>query len=145
MAQEYLDRLSALMDRVTPGGIKGVKLECKHFFSGAAVYANGRICLSWTPVGFAVKLPAAARNALINRWGAKHLRYFPKGPIKKEGLREVVWVIFDHFQRTGNMHVSILSRRYSSSRRPYARRWMTRILLFSPSTKPSETLFSGWQ
>ena len=34
---------------------------------------------------------------------------------------------------------------YSSSRRPYARRWMTRILLLSPSTKPSETLFSGLQ
>ena len=40
---------------------------------------------------------------------------------KKMGLRELVWVIFDHFQRTGNMHVSILSRRYSSSRNPYAR------------------------
>jgi hypothetical protein len=32
------------------------------------------------------------------------------------------------------MVVRILSRRYSSSRRPYARRWSTRILLFSPST-----------
>src|SRR4030067_1097442 len=62
-----------------------------------------------------------------------------------KGLRELVWVIFDHFQRTGNMHVSILSRRYSSSRSPYARRWMTRILLLSPSTKPSDTLFSGLQ
>ena len=40
------------------------------------------------------------------------------------------------------MQVSILGRMYSSSRRPYARRWMTRILLLSPSTKLSETLFS---
>ena len=29
------------------------------------------------------------------------------------------------------MQVRILSRRYSSSRSPYARRWMTRILLLS--------------
>lgn len=48
-------------------------------------------------------------------------------------------------QISGNIQVSILSRRYFSSRNPYARRWMTRILLFSPSTKPSATLFSGLQ
>src|SRR3990170_6420688 len=42
------------------------------------------------------------------------------------------------------MHVSILSRRYSSSRSPYARRWMTRILLLSPSTKPSADLVLGF-
>jgi len=41
------------------------------------------------------------------------------------------------------MQGRIFSRRYSSSRSPYARRWMTRILLFRPSTKPSETLLSG--
>ena len=39
----------------------------------------------------------------------------------------------------------ILRHTYSSSRKPYARRWMTRILMLSPSTKPSESLFSGWQ
>src|SRR5918996_937317 len=38
------------------------------------------------------------------------------------------------------MHVRILRRRYSSSRSPYARRWSTRILLFSPSTKPERDL-----
>jgi hypothetical protein len=49
------------------------------------------------------------------------------------------------FQNAGSMQVSTFKRRYSSSRSPYARRWMTRILLFKPSTKPSETLFSGLQ
>ena len=43
------------------------------------------------------------------------------------------------------MQVSTFSRKYSSSRSPYARRWMTRILLFSPSTNPNGTLFSGLQ
>lgn len=84
MAQEYLERLNALIGRLPSGNLKGVKLECKHFFSGAAVYAEGRICMSWTPVGFAIKLPETSRSALVNQQGAEYLRYFPKGPIKKD-------------------------------------------------------------
>lgn len=45
----------------------------------------------------------------------------------------------------GSMQVRIFRRRYSSSRNPYARRCMTRILLFNPSTNPRATLFSGLQ
>lgn len=83
MAEEYLEQLSALVDKAASGKIKG-NLECKHFFSGAAVYAQGRICMSLTPVGFAIKLPEESRNTLIKEQGAKQLRYFPKGPIKKD-------------------------------------------------------------
>lgn len=84
MAQEYLQRLTALLEQVTSSGFEDVKLECKHFFSGAALYADGRICLSLTSVGFAIKLPEESRNTLMSERGAKRLRYFPKGPIKKE-------------------------------------------------------------
>ena len=63
----------------------------------------------------------------------------------KEGLLGLVWVKIHVNQIFGSMQVRTLSRRYSSSRSPYARRWMTRILLLSPSTNPSETLFSGLQ
>jgi len=83
MAQEYLQQLTALIKQSTAGRFKGVKLECKHFFSGAAVYADGRICISLTPVGFAIKLPEESRNILLKEKGAKPLRYFPKGPIKE--------------------------------------------------------------
>ena len=48
-------------------------------------------------------------------------------------------------QSSGSPRVRILRARYSSSRRPKARRWMTRILLLKPSTKPMATLFSGLQ
>jgi TfoX/Sxy family transcriptional regulator of competence genes len=72
------------MEQLGSGSFKGVKLECKHFFSGAAVYARGRICMSWTPVGFAIKLPEASRSILVKQQGAKYLRYFPQGPIKKD-------------------------------------------------------------
>jgi len=64
--------------------LKDVKLEGKHFFSSAAVYANGRICISLTPVGLAIKLPEASRSLLMKEKGAKPLRYFPNGPIKKK-------------------------------------------------------------
>lgn len=84
MAQEYLQQLTALMKQLTMGRFEGIKLECKHFFSGAAVYANEKICMSLTPVGFAIKLPEDSRNTLMNEQGAKPLRYFPKGPIKKD-------------------------------------------------------------
>jgi len=60
-----------------------VDLQVKPFFGGAAAYANGQICLSLTKVGFAVKLPQADRQVLLNK-GAQPLRYFPNAPIKKQ-------------------------------------------------------------
>ncbi len=69
-----------------------VELSFKPFFGGAAVYANGRICITLTSVGLGMKLGDEVRAALL-REGARPLRYFPKGPIKKryvllpDGLR----------------------------------------------------------
>ncbi len=60
-----------------------LRLEIKHFFSGAAAYADGRICISLTTVGLAMKLPEDVREMLIAD-GATPLRYFPKAPIKKQ-------------------------------------------------------------
>lgn len=72
------------MKQATARRFKDVNLEYKHFFSGAAVYANGRICISLTPAGFAIKLPEKSREVLLKEKGTKSLRYFPKGPIKKD-------------------------------------------------------------
>jgi len=84
MAKEYLEKLAIIIDKTTSGTFKNINLECKHFFSGAALYANGKICISLTPVGLAIKLPEASRNALLKQKGTKPLRYFPEGPIKKD-------------------------------------------------------------
>ena len=84
MTHEYSERLSELIKRTNLGKLKNVKLEVKHFFSGAAVYANSSICITLTPVGLAIKLPEQLRNKLIKQKGAKPLRYFPQGPIKKD-------------------------------------------------------------
>jgi len=84
MTKEYLEKLSKLIHNIYPIKPKNFELIIKHFFSGAAVYANGKICMTITPIGFALKLPEEFRNKLINEKSAKPLRYFPKAPIKKE-------------------------------------------------------------
>lgn len=83
MAAKYLERLRALIDWARPPLDKGITVEFKHFFSGAALYADGKICVTLTPAGLALKLPEEGRNKL-KKEGARALRYFAKGPIKKE-------------------------------------------------------------
>lgn len=84
MAKLFRDQLTRMIDRATSARIGDVTVECRHFFSGAALYANGRICASLTPVGFAIKLPKESRDSLLKQRGVKPLRYFAKSPVKKE-------------------------------------------------------------
>jgi len=83
MAEPYLRDLQDLLAATAPKGGRVVTVACKHFFAGAAAYVDGHIFMSLTPVGLALKLPEAAR-AELRKQGAKPLRYFPKGPIKKD-------------------------------------------------------------
>ena len=83
MAKEYLEKLSAFIEKATSDCSENINLECKHFFSGAALYAEERICISLTPVGLAIKLPEETKDKLLTNKKAAPLRYFPKGPIKK--------------------------------------------------------------
>lgn len=84
MAKEYLEKLSAFIDKATADYSEDLHLECKHFFSGAALYAEERICISLTPVGLAIKLPEETKAKLLKDKKALPLRYFPKGAIKKD-------------------------------------------------------------
>ena len=84
MAKKYLDPLSELMKKIDSTKFKNIDLKCKHFFSGAAVFANGKICITLTPAGLAMKLPEKHRNKLLKNKDAKPLHYFPGSPIKKE-------------------------------------------------------------
>lgn len=83
MAREYLDKLSHLVAALQ---LKNEfdPIEIKHFFSGAALYRNGSMRASWSPVGLAFKLATAEVEDLIRRGEAIPLKYFPKGHIKKE-------------------------------------------------------------
>ena len=84
MVKAYLDRLKRLMAEIVPGTAASETLEIKHFFSGAAVYADGRICITLSSAGFALKLPKALRDELQENERLKNPQYFPKAPIKRE-------------------------------------------------------------
>ena len=120
MAKIFLDQLSRIIDRATSGRIGDVTVECKHFFSGAAVYANGRICASLTPVGFAIKLPKDSRDILLKRRGVKPLRYFAKGPVKKEYVVLPKALIGDPNGIRGLLEISVayVLRSSTRSKRP---------------------------
>ena len=82
MAAPYLDDLRALLGPVTEALPGAVDVAFKHFFGGAALYVDGRICITLTPVGLALKLPEDACAELMAQGGTP-LRYFPKAPVKK--------------------------------------------------------------
>ena len=84
MAQPYFEGLSQIIDELGPLPTKRVTLEIKHFFSGAAVYADGKICATLSPAGFALKLPPGRRQSLIDEREGEEFRFFTKGPIKRE-------------------------------------------------------------
>jgi TfoX/Sxy family transcriptional regulator of competence genes len=84
MAEPYLERLSQIVARLEPVLDENLTLEAKHFFSGAALYANGKICASLSPTGFALKLPTEVRTSLIEERKGKEFRFFPNGPLKRE-------------------------------------------------------------
>lgn len=80
MAQPYLNQLEKLVASGLPG-MSG--LACKHFFGGAALYANSKICASLTSAGLAFKLPQHRCTDLIESGRASPLRYFESSPVKK--------------------------------------------------------------
>ena len=83
MAEPYLGDLKAIVARTgaSPEGV--VDISCRHFFAGAAAYVDGRIFMTLTPVGLALKLGQDDRAVLLER-GARPLRYFPRAPVKKD-------------------------------------------------------------
>jgi len=97
VAKPFLDRLETLVNRHLPGESN---LVCKHFFSGAALYASGVMCASLSPVGLAFRLPVELRTELINCGAASKLQYFAKSPIKKG------YVLFSNFERVGDEDIA---------------------------------------
>lgn len=82
MAEPYLSRLESLVAQLW--NTDRQDLECRHFFGGAALYSDGKICASLTPVGLAIKLPPLAREEMVSNGLGGPLRYFDGGKIKKD-------------------------------------------------------------
>jgi len=80
MAHPYLENLNFLAELHLADRSD---VECRHFFSGAALYSNGTICASLSPVGLAFKLSESRCSELIESGSACPLRYFEKSPTKK--------------------------------------------------------------
>ena len=83
MAKVYFENLSSLISTLDIQGEINADLEIKHFFSGAALYVNKTICVSWSPGGLAFKLSESEVNKLLSSGKAKPLKYFEKGHVKK--------------------------------------------------------------
>lgn len=83
MAREYLERLSRLVGELDLADRISAPLEVRHFFAGAALYVNGKIVATWSPVGLAFKLSEGESEELIRDGRATPLRYFPGGRVKK--------------------------------------------------------------
>ena len=83
MAKIYYEQLNDLIERLDVKGPSSMTIEVKHFFSGAALYLDGAICVSISPMGLAFKLSDAEVGSLIERGKAVSLKYFPKGNVKK--------------------------------------------------------------
>ena len=81
MEEPYFSQLKQILEALN---ITEATLECKHFFSGAALYANGKNCASLGPAGFSLKLPECRRLVLIGDGLESEFRFFPKGPVKRE-------------------------------------------------------------
>jgi hypothetical protein len=84
IAEPYLTELVHLAEQWTQADDRLGVLECRHFFSGAAVYRIGSIVASLTPVGLAFKVRDEVRQTLIQSGRAAQLRYFPNAPIKRD-------------------------------------------------------------
>ena len=59
MSGHYLEKLTGLISTLNFGDELSAELTVKHYFNGAAVYADKVMCASWSPVGLAFRLPAA--------------------------------------------------------------------------------------
>ena len=80
----YASKLESFLLRTRPRLRATRDLHLKPFFGAVIGTLNGRVFISCGRFGIALRLPPATLNALFQRSGAKPLRYFPGGHVKKE-------------------------------------------------------------
>lgn len=80
MAHPYLGQLIEIVRAVDLGDSD---IICKHFFSGAALYADGKIIAFLSPMGLAFKLSNARCDELLSKGIAVPMCYSKKSPAKQ--------------------------------------------------------------
>ena len=84
MMNNYFDKVTDLLKQARPSLATTKRLEFKNVFGAVAGYVNGHIFISCGRFGVALRLPPEFLDDLFEEKGVKHLKYFPRGHIKKE-------------------------------------------------------------
>lgn len=84
MNKNHFDKLTGLLKWVYPKLDAAHTVEFKDCFGATAGYINGHIFISCGKFGVALRLPSETLRSVFREKGVKHLKYFPKGHIKKE-------------------------------------------------------------
>ena len=78
------EKITNLLEQAHPKLALTHRLTFKNVFGAVGGYVNGRIFISCGKFGVALRLPSKTLAGLFSKKVAKHLKYFPKGHIKKE-------------------------------------------------------------
>ena len=84
MDNKYLNGIVALLEQTHPKLSTTHRLEFKNVFGAVGGYVDGRIFISSGKFGVALKLPKEVLDDLFREKDVKHLKYFPKGHVKKD-------------------------------------------------------------
>jgi hypothetical protein len=84
MNADYLNRVATLLSEVRPDLRTVHKLEFRNCFGAVAGYVDCHIFISFGKFGVALRLPRETLGELFQEKDVLHLKYFPKGHIKKE-------------------------------------------------------------
>ena len=84
MHNQYLEKITKVLEQANPKLATIYRLEFRNVFGAIGCYVNGRIFVSCGKFGVAIRLPSQTLESLFNEKMVKHLKYFPKGHIKKE-------------------------------------------------------------
>ena len=84
MNDRNLDKITKLLEQVQPELFTTHRVEFKNVFGAVAGYVDGRIFISCGKFGVALRLPSDILITLFQEQDVEHLKYFPKGHIKKE-------------------------------------------------------------
>lgn len=84
MKINYVNKLEDLLKQAHPRLVISHELEFKNCFGGVAGYVDGNIFVSCGRFGVALRLPPKTLTELFREEDVSHLKYFPKGHVKRE-------------------------------------------------------------
>ena len=84
MENRYLEEITTLLKQARPKLSTTHQLKFKNVFGAVGGYVNRKIFISCGKFGIALKLPQETLDELFKEKDVKHLKYFPRGHIKKD-------------------------------------------------------------